>query len=110
MRSLLAVKHEASKRWSALRSALRRRAPQAPKGLVIVARIILVLAGLLFFTEALLLLTAGWMSISSGLILLGSALVLGSLGLVWLGIERSRGEIRNAPVVLVAELLSRILG
>lgn len=110
IRSLLADKAEASKRWPSLAFMLRRREPQAPKGFVIAARGILVLAGLLFFAEGILLLTAGCMSLSFGLILLGVALALASVGLAWLGVERIRDDTCNTPVVLVAEFLSRILG
>jgi hypothetical protein len=110
LRAWLAATIEAVKRCPSLSSILRKREPQAPKGLVIAARIIMILAGVLFFTEAVLLLTAGWMNISLGLILIGSALAFISLGLVWLGGQRSCDDTCNKPLVWIAEFLTRIIG
>ena len=110
LRSVFAAKSGIARAGTSWRSFLRKREPEAPKGCVLAARAILVLAGVLFTFEGVLLVTAGCVSVSWGFILLGAAIVLASLGVVWIGIQPGRDGVCNAAVALVAELLARILG
>jgi len=90
--------------------ALRPREPQAPKWCIIAAQGVVFLVGLYFAAIGAFLIAAGCMSLSWGSILAGGIIMPSSLLLAWSGIARRRSDLRNPPVVFVAEFLARICG
>lgn len=89
---------------------LRGREPKASKGCVVAARVVVVLAGLLFAAFGALLIWGGWDDSSWEMIGGGAVIVLPSLGLIWSAITSNPGDVGEAAVILVSELLSGMFG